>query len=88
MRLREGLILRDVGGDHVAVTVGEARKRFNGLMRNNDTADFIYRQLQSETTEEAIVEAMFEEYDAPREVIAADVHELLEQIRETGLLEE
>lgn len=56
-----------------AVTVGEARKQFNGLMRNNDTADFLCRRLQSETTEEEI---------------AADVHELLEQIRETALLEE
>lgn len=88
MKLKEGLILHDTGGEHMVVATGEAGNNFNGLIRNNDTAHFIYRQLLGETTEEKIVDAMLEKYDAPREVIAADVHRIITQIREAGLLDE
>lgn len=88
MKLKQGFILHDTGGEHMVVATGEAGKNFNGLIRNNETANFIYRQLLSDTTEEKIVDAMLEKYDAPKEVIAADVHRIILQIREAGLLED
>ena len=88
MKLKEGFILHDVGDEHMVVAAGKATKIFNGLIRNNDTADFIYRQLLKETTEEQIVSAMLKEYDAPAEVIADDVHRVVDQIRKAGFLEE
>lgn len=87
MRLKQGFILRDVGREHMAIATGEAVKQFNGLIRNNGTANFIYKQLMEDTTEEKIVAAMLEKYNAPEEVIAADVHRIIEQIRSAGILE-
>ena len=72
----------------MVVATGEAGKSFNGLIRNNDTANFIFQQLMNDTTEEKIVDAMLEQYDAPREVIAADVHRIIVQIREAGILDD
>ena len=88
MKLKDGFILQDLGDQHMAVASGEAAKTFNGLVRNNGTADFIFRELMHETTEDAIVAHMLEKYDAPRERIAADVHRLIEQFREAGFLED
>ena len=39
---------------------------FAGLIRNNKTAAYIVECLKEETTQEKIVEAMFEKYDARR----------------------
>ena len=39
---------------------------FEGLIRNNKTAAYIVECLKEETTQEKIVEAMFEKYDARR----------------------
>ncbi len=87
MKLKDGFLLHDVGDEHMVIATGEAAKVFNGLIRNNETAHFLYCQLMNETTEEALVDAMAEQYDAPRERIAADVHRFLEQLRELGFLD-
>lgn len=87
MKLKSGFIIHDVGNEHMVVATGQIFKEFNGLIRNNETANFIYKQLLKDTTEEAIIEAMLNEYDAPREVITSDVHKIIEQVREAGLLD-
>ena len=62
------------------------QQQFHGLVRSNETAAFIVNCLKKETTEEAIVEAMLEQYDAPRETVARDVHRVVEQLRQIGAL--
>ena len=88
MKLKEGFILHTVGDEHMVVATGEAGKLFNGLVRNNGTANFIFEQLLQETTEEQIVDAMYEKYDASREQMTADVKRVVNQIREAGFLDE
>lgn len=88
MRLKEGFILHEVGNEHMAVATGEAAVNFNGIVRNNNTAADIFELLQTETTQDAIVDAMCEKYDADRSVIARDVADLIEKMRKAGFLHE
>lgn len=86
MKLKPGFITHNVGKEQMMVAAGPAAKQFHGLVRSNETAAFIVNSLKKETTEEAIVEAMLEQYDAPRETIRQDVHRVVEQLREIGAL--
>ena len=61
---------------------------FAGLIRNDKTAAFIVECLKDETTHEKIVEAMFEKYDAPKDVLAKDVSDVIEKLRKVGALDE
>lgn len=88
MRLKEGFILHSIGDEHMAVATGEAAKGFNGIVRNNETASYVFELLQNDTTEEEIVAAMCKRYDADETRIRNDVHKLLEQIKEAGFLHE
>jgi len=88
MKLKEGFVLHRVGDEHMVVATGEAGKFFNGLVRNNATANFIFEKLLQETSEEQIVDDMAEKYDASREQIASDVKRVVNQIREAGFLDE
>ena len=88
MKLKEGFLLHHVGEEHMVVATGKAGKIFNGLVRNNATANFIFERLLQETTEEQIVNAMLEKYDAPKEQIASDVRRIIKQVREAGFLDE
>ena len=87
MKLKEGFVLHTAGGENMMVATGKASKAFNGLVRNNDTAQFILQQLLEDTTEDAIVEKMCKEYDAPAEVIREGVQKLVSQLNEAGFLE-
>lgn len=88
MKLKDGLVLHSVGDEHMMVATGEAGKNFNGLVRNNQTAQEILTLLQKDTTEEAVVDAMLEKYEASREVIERDVQKILLKLRELGFLDE
>ncbi len=88
MKLKEGVFLHQVGSEYMGVTLGKASESFRGLIRNNKTANDIFALLQNETSEEDVVTSMVKKYDAPKEVIAKDVHSIVEKIREAGLLEE
>lgn len=86
MKLKDGFITYEMGGEQVIVSTGSVR--FPGLVRSNKTAAFIVDCLKTETTQEAIISAMLEKYDAPRDVIARDVAKVLDGLRSVGALEE
>ena len=88
MKLKNGVIMEKAGDGYIAVATGEASKSFNGFLRNNKTADFIFRQLTEEKTERELVEVIIEKYDVDEETAARDVHNIVEKIRKAGLLDE
>ncbi len=88
MKLKSGFVLHTVGNEHMVVATGEAAKSFNGLIRNNQTANDIFELLLEPTTEEEIVSKLCDKYDAPREVICADVHRVIKEVRTAGFLDE
>lgn len=88
MKIKAGLISHKIGEQYVTAASGEAENVFNGMLRSNDTATQILQMLEHEISEEQIVDQLYAQYDAPREAIAADVHQIIEQIRLTGLLDE
>lgn len=88
MRLKEGFVLHNIGEEYMAVATGEAAENFNGIVRSNETGAYVFELLQKETTEEAIVEAMCERYEADRAVIERDVANIIQHMREAGFLHE
>lgn len=88
MKLNKDIMLGNIDGRDFAIATGELAKNFNGIINNNPSANFIFNLLKTEQTEDSIVEAMLEKYDAPEDVIRADVRELLDVIRKAGILEE
>ena len=86
MKLKEGFVTHEIDGDQIMVAVGSAD--FHGLVRSNETAAFIVDCLKTETDEDGIVNAMLAEYDAPEEVIRADVKAVIEKLRGIGAIDE
>ena len=85
MKLKDTYITHDSDGEQILLDTSSS---FAGLIRNNKTAAFIVECLKEETTQEKIVEAMFEKYDAPKEVLAKDVLDVIEKLRKVGALDE
>ena len=88
MKLNSDIMLGNIVGTDFAIATGSLSKTFNGIINNNPTANYIFTLLKTEQTEDSIVQAMLEKYDAPEDVIRADVRELLDVIRKAGILEE
>ena len=86
MKLKDSFIVQDIEDTQFLVPLGG--EAFRGIVRSNGTAAFIVDCLKQETTEEGIVDAMCAEYNAPREVIARDVHKALDTLREIDALDQ
>lgn len=88
MKLREGFVFHNMGDEHLVVATGPAADRFSGLIRNNETADFLFRLLCRDVTEEELADALCGRYEVDRARALADVQALLAQLREAGVLDE
>lgn len=87
MKIKDGFILRNVGGQNVVVALGEASRSFNGLIRLNETGSFLWQQLGRDMTEEALCAALLAEYDVTPEQAAADVARFIETLGKAALLD-
>ena len=88
MKIKEGFLLRQVGENHIVVPVGSQSVDFRCIITLNETGAFIWNQLQNPCTAEDLVAALQAEYDAPVDVIAADVETYVAALREKNLLDE
>lgn len=85
MRLKDTFITHDSEGEQVLIDVTSS---FAGLVRSNKTAAFIVDCLKTDTTKEQIADAMYEKYDAPKEVLQKDVDAIIDKLRGIGALGE
>lgn len=88
MKLKNGIVTNSIDGESFAIATGEAAKEFNGLVKNNPTAAFIFELLKTEQTEDSIVAAMLEKYEIDEPTVRADVRELLALLKSKNLIED
>ncbi len=87
MKLKYTFVTRKVAGKLVAIVVGADAKKFNGMVKLNDTAEFIFNMLKTNVTEEEIINAVVKEYDISSDEAAAQVRSFLNKLTESGLVE-
>lgn len=85
MKLKEGLLLCDVGDGSVVMATGSTM-HLNGLTTVNSTGEFIWSLLQTDTDEDAIVRAVCDEFDVDEQTARADVREFLNTLKKAGFL--
>ena len=86
MKLKKCFITYDTDGESMLIPSGSVS--FSGLVKGNRTLGAILALLKEETTESDIVAALARRFDAPRDVIAADVAKALSELRRIGALDE
>lgn len=88
MKLKRGFVVKDVGGKKYAVATGEVSKSFKGMLKLNEMGTIVFTLLQQSTTEEEIVQAIMQEYDAPHDLVLSDVKNFIYQLRSINVLED
>ncbi|MBR2213074.1 MAG: PqqD family protein [Eubacterium sp.] len=88
MKIRDGFILREVGGQPVVVAVGAASNYFNGMVRLNATSKFMFEKLQDGASEKELVKAVTEKYEVDDKTAKKDVKSFVETLVKPGIIEE
>ncbi|MCM1333864.1 MAG: PqqD family protein [Bacteroides sp.] len=87
MKIKKGFLLRSVGEQNIVFAAGKAAKEFNGIIRLNETGRFLWEKLKTDTTKEALVEALTREYEVGDEDAARDVNAFVAELSGAGLLD-
>lgn len=86
MRLKREFITHTVGDESLLVPTGAAD--WAGVVQGNKTLGAMLELLKDDTTEEGLVAALHERYDAPAGAIERDVAKALSELRRIGALDE
>lgn len=86
MKLKLQLVKRDIAGDIILVPVGAATSSIQGLITINETGAAIWDALPEAENEEAIVDKLYEQFDAERDELRMDVDEFLDKLREMDII--
>ena len=86
MKIKEGFLLREVAGQAVVIPVSAAME-LNGMITLNETGAFLWKAMQEETTEEALVQALLGEYDVDEATATEAVKAFTANLKENGITE-
>lgn len=86
MKIKEGFVLRTICGQNVISGEGSANVNYSSLISLNDTAAFLFKELQGkEFTEQTAVQLLLDQYEVDRETAEKDVKALFAKWVEIGL---
>lgn len=86
MKLKEGFILQEVGGQMVVIPTAEDMD-LNMMIKLNETGAFLWERLEQETDEAALVSALLAEYDVDEDTARKSVQNFVGKLSSNGLLE-
>ena len=88
MKIKDGFLLRQVGGNNVVVPVGAQAVDFRCLITLNEVGAFLWLKLSVDCSVADLVEALLAEYDVTADIATADVERFVASLREKNLLDE
>ena len=77
-------LMQEVAGKFVVVPVGAAASDFPGMITLNETGVELWNLLAQEQTEDTLVKAFLEQYDASEEQIREDIRKFTQRLIQVG----
>ena len=88
MRIKEGFTLRDICGEHVVVGEGLEQVNFNKIISLNESAAWLWEQLQGKDFDERTVTYLLQQhYIVAEEQACVDAARLLRKWEVQGLID-
>ena len=86
MKLKKEFVLREIMGDRFLVPTGSTTLDLNGMLMPDEMGAEVWKLLPEVEDEESLVQKLFVEYDAPPEVIRADIAEFTGKLKALDIL--
>lgn len=89
MKIKNGLELQDVCGEHIIIPAGEENMDFSQIISLNPTAAYLWENVAKKEnfTVEDMVQLLLDEYEVEERVALEDCKLIAERWAEMGLLE-
>ena len=86
MNRNHEFVLREVAGETLLVPIGTTTLSLDGMLVLNACGRFLWERLEAAESEDALVDALLEEYEVDRQTASRDVQEFLSELRKLGIV--
>ncbi len=87
MKIKEGFVVREIGGKSVAVATGALSREFHGMVTLNGTGKFLFEALKTETDVDTLVNKLMSEYEVDENTAKAAVIAFTDTLKREGIME-
>lgn len=88
MKIKDGFVVKELAGQYVVVALGQASTVFNGIIKLNDTAKFMWDKLSVGAEKADVVDALLGEYEGvDREIAERDFDNFVNKLKGANILE-
>ena len=86
MQISKEVIHREIAGEHILVPAGSLALRRKGVFVISELGAEIWEMLQAGKDRSAIMATLLDDYDVTEDVLAKDMDDFLQMLRENELL--
>lgn len=87
MKIKEGYAVREIGDKYIVVAIEEDTEEYSGMITLNNSGYYIWKKLKIDISYDELLSDLTDKYDAPLEVIKADLDTFLENAKRVNILE-
>ncbi len=86
MKIKDDFYMKEVAGLNVVVATGDTAENMNSMINLNETATFLWRQLENDTTKEELIKKLTQEYDVDYKRASQSVDNFIAKLDEIGCI--
>ncbi|MCB2300096.1 PqqD family protein [Clostridium tagluense] len=86
MKISEGFSLRNIAGENIVVPIGTKNISFKGMITLNNSGVFLWKQLQTDKTEEELLKAMLGEYEIDEVTARGGINKFIEKLKNAKIV--
>lgn len=87
MKIKEGYAVREIGDKYIVVALEDDPEEYSGMITLNNSGYYIWKKLKADISYKSLLSDLEEKYDAPHEIIKADLDTFLENAKGVNILE-
>lgn len=85
-KLKDGFILRELGGNTMAVPVGAQTSEIHGMIALSESGALLWKELEKGADISALTKVLTDNYETDAATAAADAEKFVAGLREQGAL--
>lgn len=88
MKIKSGFMTRQIGDKIVGIAVGERSLEFNGMINLNETGQFIWKCLESDTDINEVTDKVVKEYNIDKDTASKAVCAFIDELKKYNFIED
>ncbi len=88
MKIKQGLRLRNIAGEYVAISTGKEFINYSTTVIMNETSAFLWKLLEKGCSKEELINELTKEYEVNAEEASRDIDSFLNELHNSKYLEE